>query len=95
MSAGAPFRAALDAEKPLQIVGTINAYTALLARQAGHKVTGSDANVYPPMSTQLEEAGIGLMEGYHPEHLQPAPDMIVVGNAMSRGNPAVEHMLAQ
>ena len=77
----------------LGICGTFMGGIALLARQAGHKVTGSDANVYPPMSTQLEEAGIGLMEGYHPEHLQPAPDMIVVGNAMSRGNPAVEHML--
>jgi UDP-N-acetylmuramate: L-alanyl-gamma-D-glutamyl-meso-diaminopimelate ligase len=77
----------------LGICGTFMGGIALLARQAGHRVTGSDANVYPPMSTQLEEAGIGLMEGYHPEHLQPAPDMIVVGNAMSRGNPAVEHML--
>ena len=66
---------------------------ALLARQAGHTVTGSDASVYPPMSTQLEEAGITLMEGYKPGHLQPAPDMVVVGNAMSRGNPAVEYML--
>ena len=77
----------------LGICGTFMGGIALLARQAGHRVTGSDANVYPPMSTQLEEAGIVLMEGYHPEHLQPAPDMIVVGNAMSRGNPAVEHML--
>ena len=77
----------------LGICGTFMGGIALLARQAGHRVTGSDANVYPPMSTQLEEAGIGLMEGYHPEHLQPAPDIIVVGNAMSRGNPAVEYML--
>ena len=77
----------------LGICGTFMGGIALLARQAGHRVTGSDANVYPPMSTQLEEAGIGLMEGYHPEHLQPVPDMIVVGNAMSRGNPAVEYML--
>jgi len=66
---------------------------ALLARAQGHRVTGSDANVYPPMSTQLEEAGIDLMEGYLPDHLQPAPDVVVVGNAMSRGNPAVEYML--
>ena len=77
----------------LGICGTFMGGIALLARQAGHRVTGSDANVYPPMSTQLEEAGIELMEGYFPEHLQPAPDMIVVGNAMSRGNPAVEYML--
>jgi len=66
---------------------------ALLARALGHRVTGSDANVYPPMSTQLEVAGITLMEGYAPQHLQPEPDVVVVGNAMSRGNPAVEYML--
>ncbi|HBH35853.1 MAG TPA: UDP-N-acetylmuramate:L-alanyl-gamma-D-glutamyl-meso-diaminopimelate ligase, partial [Gammaproteobacteria bacterium] len=72
----------------LGICGTFMGGIALLARQAGHTVTGSDASVYPPMSTQLEEAGITLMEGYKPGHLQPAPDMVVVGNAMSRGNPA-------
>ena len=77
----------------LGICGTFMGGIALLARQAGHRVTGSDANVYPPMSTQLEEAGIALMEGYLPEHLQPAPDMVVVGNALSRGNLAVEYML--
>jgi UDP-N-acetylmuramate: L-alanyl-gamma-D-glutamyl-meso-diaminopimelate ligase len=66
---------------------------ALLARQRGFTITGSDANVYPPMSTQLEAAGITLMEGYRPEHLQPAPDLVVVGNALSRGNPAVEYLL--
>jgi UDP-N-acetylmuramate: L-alanyl-gamma-D-glutamyl-meso-diaminopimelate ligase len=66
---------------------------ALLARALGHQVSGSDANVYPPMSTQLAAAGIELMEGYHPEHLQPAPDVVVVGNAMSRGNPALESLL--
>jgi len=68
---------------------------ALLARELGYRVTGSDANVYPPMSDQLSAAGIGLMEGYAAEHLQPAPDWVVVGNAMSRGNPAVEFMLDQ
>lgn len=66
---------------------------ALLARALGHEVSGSDANVYPPMSTQLEAAGIRLLEGYDPAHLQPEPDCVVVGNAMSRGNPAVEYML--
>lgn len=66
---------------------------ALLARELGYRVTGSDASVYPPMSTQLEAAGIGLMQGYLPEHLQPAPDCVVVGNAMTRGNPAVEYLL--
>jgi len=66
---------------------------ALIARAQGHQVSGSDANVYPPMSTQLETAGIRLMQGYDPGHLDPPPDQVVVGNAMSRGNPAVEYML--
>ena len=66
---------------------------ALLARELGYRVTGSDASVYPPMSTQLRAAGIDLMEGYSPEHLQPRPDCVVVGNAMTRGNPLVEHLL--
>ncbi|MDQ7015575.1 MAG: UDP-N-acetylmuramate:L-alanyl-gamma-D-glutamyl-meso-diaminopimelate ligase [Gammaproteobacteria bacterium] len=77
----------------LGICGTFMGGIALLAREMGHRVTGSDANVYPPMSTQLEAAGITLMEGYAAEHLDPEPDLIVVGNAMSRGNPAVEQML--
>jgi UDP-N-acetylmuramate: L-alanyl-gamma-D-glutamyl-meso-diaminopimelate ligase len=77
----------------LGICGTFMGGIALLAREQGYRVTGSDANVYPPMSTQLEAAGIELMQGYQPQHLQPAPDCVVVGNAMSRGNPAVEHML--
>jgi len=77
----------------LGICGTFMGGIALLARAMGHRVSGSDANVYPPMSTQLEAEGIRLMEGYAPAHLQPAPDCVVVGNAMSRGNPAVEYML--
>lgn len=77
----------------LGICGTFMGGLALLARALGHEVTGSDANVYPPMSTQLEDAGITLMEGYEPAHLEPAPDLVVVGNALSRGNPAIEHML--
>ncbi|MEJ2404042.1 MAG: UDP-N-acetylmuramate:L-alanyl-gamma-D-glutamyl-meso-diaminopimelate ligase [Candidatus Thiodiazotropha sp.] len=79
----------------LGICGTFMGGIALLARAMGHQVSGSDANVYPPMSTQLEQAGIQLMEGFHAEHLQPAPDQVVVGNALSRGNPAVEAMLDQ
>ena len=74
----------------LGICGTFMGGLAILARELGHRVTGSDANVYPPMSTQLEAQGITLMEGYDPSHLDPAPDLVVVGNAMSRGNPAVE-----
>jgi UDP-N-acetylmuramate: L-alanyl-gamma-D-glutamyl-meso-diaminopimelate ligase len=77
----------------LGICGTFMGGIALLARALGHRVTGSDANVYPPMSTQLEAAGITLMEGYDPSHLKPAPDVVVVGNAMRRGIPAVEAML--
>jgi UDP-N-acetylmuramate: L-alanyl-gamma-D-glutamyl-meso-diaminopimelate ligase len=77
----------------LGICGTFMGGVALLARELGFRVSGSDANVYPPMSTQLESAGIELMEGYLPEHLQPAPDVVVVGNAMTRGNPAIEYML--
>ncbi len=79
----------------LGICGTFMGGVALLARSMGHEVSGSDTGVYPPMSTQLEAAGIKLMEGYDPAHLQPAPDCVVVGNAMSRGNPAVEYMLEQ
>lgn len=77
----------------LGICGTFMGGLAILARQLGHCVTGSDANVYPPMSTQLEQQGIELTEGYDPAQLVPAPDLVVVGNAMSRGNPAVEYML--
>jgi UDP-N-acetylmuramate: L-alanyl-gamma-D-glutamyl-meso-diaminopimelate ligase len=77
----------------LGICGTFMGGIALLARELGHEVSGSDANVYPPMSTQLEEQGIELMEGYAPEHLQPAPDLVIVGNTLSRGNPAIEFIL--
>jgi UDP-N-acetylmuramate: L-alanyl-gamma-D-glutamyl-meso-diaminopimelate ligase len=66
---------------------------ALLARELGFEVSGSDANVYPPMSTQLAAQGIELMEGYHIDHLDPAPDLVVIGNALSRGNAAVEYVL--
>lgn len=77
----------------LGICGTFMGSLALLARQLGHRVTGSDANVYPPMSTQLSEQGIDIWQGYAPEHLRPAPDLVIVGNAMGRGNDAVEYML--
>jgi len=66
---------------------------ALLARSLGMKVSGSDANVYPPMSEQLEAAGIELQEGYLAAHMNPKPDLVVMGNALSRGNPAVEYVL--
>ncbi|GAB3465880.1 UDP-N-acetylmuramate:L-alanyl-gamma-D-glutamyl-meso-diaminopimelate ligase [Azotobacter salinestris] len=79
----------------LGICGTFMGSLAVLAKELGHRVTGSDANVYPPMSTQLEAQGIELMQGYAAGHLQPAPDLVVIGNALSRGNPAVEYVLNQ
>ncbi|HQW64907.1 MAG TPA: UDP-N-acetylmuramate:L-alanyl-gamma-D-glutamyl-meso-diaminopimelate ligase, partial [Pseudomonadota bacterium] len=66
---------------------------AALARELGHAVEGSDQDIYPPMSTQLEALGIALQRGYLAGHLQPAPDRVLVGNALSRGNPAIEHLL--
>ena len=77
----------------LGICGTFMGGVALLARSLGMKVSGSDANVYPPMSDQLKAAGIELQEGYLAEHMKPKPDLVVIGNAMSRGNPAVEYVL--
>ena len=77
----------------LGICGTFMGGVALLARAAGHKVTGCDANVYPPMSTQLEEQGVGLIEGYDASQVDLAPDVFVVGNAVSRGNPLLEAIL--
>ena len=77
----------------LGICGTFMGSLALLARALGHTVTGSDTNVYPPMSTQLESAGVTIAEGYLVAHLQPAPDLVVVGNAMKRGMDVIEYML--
>ena len=79
----------------LGICGTFMGSLALLARTLGYTVTGSDANIYPPMSTQLESAGVTIQEGYLVQHLQPAPDLVVVGNAMKRGMDVVEYMLNQ
>ncbi|HET6546080.1 MAG TPA: UDP-N-acetylmuramate:L-alanyl-gamma-D-glutamyl-meso-diaminopimelate ligase [Rhodanobacteraceae bacterium] len=77
----------------LGICGTFMGGLAVLARELGHEVEGSDANIYPPMSSQLERLGIRLKPGYRAEHLQPAPDLVVIGNALSRGNPAIEYLL--
>lgn len=79
----------------LGICGTFMAGIAILAKQQGHQVTGSDLNVYPPMSTQLQAQGITLYEGYDPAQLNPTPDVVVIGNAMKRGNPCVEYILNQ
>ena len=77
----------------LGICGTFMGGIAAIAKQAGHRVTGCDANVYPPMSTQLEAQGIGLVEGYGPDQIGLEPDIFVIGNVVSRGNPLMEAIL--
>lgn len=79
----------------LGICGTFMGGLAMLARAQGHQVTGSDNNVYPPMSTLLENQGIELIQGYDPAQLEPRPDLVIIGNAMTRGNPCVEAVLEQ
>jgi len=77
----------------LGICGTFMGGLALIARAAGHRVTGCDAGVYPPMSTQLAEQGIELIEGFGSEQLALKPDLFVIGNVISRGNPLMEAIL--
>ena len=77
----------------LGICGTFMGGIAAIARQAGHKVTGCDANVYPPMSTQLEAQGIELIEGFSPDQISLKPDLFIIGNVVSRGNPLMEAIL--
>lgn len=77
----------------LGICGTFMAGIAILARQEGHHVSGSDKAFYPPMSDQLQALGISLHEGYMPDALMPEPDLVIVGNTMKRENPAIEWML--
>ncbi len=77
----------------LGVCGTFMGGLAVLAKAAGHKVTGCDANVYPPMSTQLEAQGIELIEGFGPEQITLNPDLYVIGNVVSRGNPLMEEIL--
>lgn len=77
----------------LGICGTFMGGIAAIARQAGHKVTGCDANVYPPMSTQLQAQGIDLIEGFSADQLSLKPDLFVIGNVVSRGNPLMEAIL--
>lgn len=79
----------------LGICGTFMAGIAQLAKQSGHEVSGSDANVYPPMSTQLMEAGIELTNGFDPAQIDPAIDCVIVGNVIRRGNPAMEYVMEQ
>ncbi len=75
------------------ICGTFMGGIAVIAKQSGHDVTGCDANVYPPMSTQLESQGIRLIEGWDPKQIELKPDLFVIGNVVSRGNPLVEEIL--
>lgn len=77
----------------LGICGTFMGGVAILAKQMGYKVTGSDTNVYPPMSTFLQDRGIEIIPHFEVSQLQPAPDMVIVGNAMKRGNPCIEYVL--
>jgi UDP-N-acetylmuramate: L-alanyl-gamma-D-glutamyl-meso-diaminopimelate ligase len=77
----------------LGICGTFMGGIAAIARAAGHTVTGCDANVYPPMSTQLEALGIALIEGFAPEQVNLAPDLFVIGNVVTRGNALMEEIL--
>lgn len=79
----------------LGICGTFMAGLALLARESGFHVSGSDAKAYPPMSEQLKAAGIEIHESYDPVALVPSPDLVLIGNALSRGNPAVEYVLTR
>ena len=77
----------------LGICGSFMGSLAIIAKQLGHEVSGSDENVYPPMSTQLEKAGIELKVGYSIEHLRPRPDQVIIGNVISRGNEIAEFLL--
>ncbi|URL02638.1 UDP-N-acetylmuramate:L-alanyl-gamma-D-glutamyl-meso-diaminopimelate ligase [Avibacterium sp. 21-595] len=77
----------------LGICGTFMGGVAIIAKQMGYKVTGSDVNVYPPMSTFLQENQIDIIPNYDPAQLEPAPDLVLIGNAMKRGNPCVEYVL--
>ena len=79
----------------IAICGVGMASLAGLLQARGYRVTGSDQNIYPPMSTYLAEIGIDVLAGYHAEHLTPRPDLIVVGNAVSRSNPEAEAALSQ
>ncbi|WP_420934656.1 UDP-N-acetylmuramate:L-alanyl-gamma-D-glutamyl-meso-diaminopimelate ligase [Alteromonas sp. A081] len=79
----------------LGICGSFMGGIAAIAKSLGHEVTGSDSNVYPPMSTQLEALGITLTEGFDECQFSPTPDIVIIGNALSRGNPAVEYVLSR
>ena len=75
------------------ICGTFMGNLALLARELGYRVSGSDLNAYPPMSELLSKQNIEVATGYHPDNLKDRPDIVVVGNTISRSNPEVDRML--
>jgi len=77
----------------LGICGTFMGGVAMIARELGHDVIGSDAGIYPPMSDTLQTAGITILEGYDAAHFTPKPDLVIVGNTIGRGNPALEYVL--
>ncbi len=77
----------------IAVCGTAMGSLAAMLKSQGYQVTGSDSHVYPPMSTFLASQGIKVFEGFHADHLAPAPDLVIVGNAMSRGNPEIEAVL--
>src|SRR5207248_10201304 len=79
--------------RSLAISGRFMGGVAALARAAGFRVSGSDRNVYPPMSTQLQALGIAVTEGFEAAQLTPAPDVVLVGNVMTRGQPVIEALL--
>ena len=77
----------------LGICGTFMGGLALLAKEMGYRVSGSDLNTYPPMSNQLKQAGIEVFSGYKKVHIDPVPDLVIIGNSISRGNEIVEYLL--
>ncbi|HET7007075.1 MAG TPA: Mur ligase domain-containing protein, partial [Candidatus Binatia bacterium] len=77
------------------ICGVGMASLAGLLKARGYRITGSDQNIYPPMSTYLADIGIPILSGFRAEHLLPRPDLVVVGNAVSRDNPEAQAVLAQ
>ena len=79
----------------LGICGTFMAGIAAIAKAQGHKVTGCDLNVYPPMSTQLEQLDIKITEGYDVKQVEIKPDIFIIGNVITRGNPLIESILNQ
>src|SRR5262245_32045074 len=78
----------------IAICGVAMSALAGMLKQRGYEISGSDENVYPPISTLLERLGIAVQQGFHAENLIPAPDLVIVGNKVSRGNPEVEALLA-